>query len=175
MKFFREMLTFLVSKFSVYENDAAWRHWSREPITTPRMFMSRFIQTDYHADRFSYHTARINLNTLYRKGDHNHPIITKREVWLLRTWFGLVNKLVSLTWLLWALRSFRRFTSHCITLQDKCGVDFYHFKIRESTLVVATVWKCNFSRWRKNGRKNRYLNILTHRSATKTNKELIST
>jgi len=30
----------------------------------------------------------------------------------LRTWFGLapVNKLVSLTWLLWALRSFRRFT-----------------------------------------------------------------
>ena len=37
----------------------------------------------------------------------------KREVWLLRTWFGiaLVNELVSLTWLLWALRSFCRFTS----------------------------------------------------------------
>src|SRR6218665_3179643 len=37
---------------------------------------------------------------------------TKREVWLLRTGFGIavVNKLVSLTWLLWALRSFRSFT-----------------------------------------------------------------
>jgi len=39
---------------------------------------------------------------------------TKREVWLLWTWFGItpVNKLVFLTWLLWALRSFRRFTLH---------------------------------------------------------------
>src|SRR6218665_1427689 len=39
---------------------------------------------------------------------------TKREVWLLRTGFGIasVNKLVSLTWLLWALRSFRSFTLH---------------------------------------------------------------
>jgi len=39
---------------------------------------------------------------------------TKQEVWLLRTWFGIapVNKLVSLTWLLWSLRSFRRFTLH---------------------------------------------------------------
>ena len=45
---------------------------------------------------------------------------TKREVWLLRTGFGRpkapVNKLVSLTWLLWALRSFRSFTLHYITL-----------------------------------------------------------
>src|SRR6218665_2165855 len=42
---------------------------------------------------------------------------TKREVWLLRTGFGIapVNKLVSLTWLLWALRSFRSFTLHYIT------------------------------------------------------------
>src|SRR6218665_3717138 len=41
----------------------------------------------------------------------------KRKVWLLRTGFGIarVNKLVSLTWLLWALRSFRRHTSHYIT------------------------------------------------------------
>src|SRR6218665_222828 len=40
---------------------------------------------------------------------------TKREVWLLRTGFGItpVNKLVSLTWLLWAL-SFRNFTLHYI-------------------------------------------------------------
>src|SRR6218665_148287 len=40
----------------------------------------------------------------------------KREVWLLRTGFGIapVNKLVSLTWLLWALRSFRSFTLHYI-------------------------------------------------------------
>src|SRR6218665_2200811 len=38
----------------------------------------------------------------------------EREVWLLRTGFGIapVNKLVSLTWLLWALRSFRSFTLH---------------------------------------------------------------
>ena len=34
----------------------------------------------------------------------------------LRTWFGMapVNKLVSLTWLLWTLRCFRRFTLHYI-------------------------------------------------------------
>jgi len=33
---------------------------------------------------------------------------TKREVWLLRTWFGIVpvNKQVSLMWLLWVPRSF---------------------------------------------------------------------
>jgi len=38
----------------------------------------------------------------------------KREAWLLWTWFyiALVNKLVSLTWFLWALRSFQRFTLH---------------------------------------------------------------
>ena len=35
---------------------------------------------------------------------------TKWEVWLLRSWFDIVNKLVSLTWLLWALRIFWRFT-----------------------------------------------------------------
>src|SRR6218665_3953320 len=37
---------------------------------------------------------------------------TKQEVWLLRTGFGIapVNKLVSLTWLFWALRSFQSFT-----------------------------------------------------------------
>jgi len=46
----------------------------------------------------------------------------KREVWLLRTWFGPapVYKLVSLTWLLWALRNFLRFklqfALHYITL-----------------------------------------------------------
>ena len=41
---------------------------------------------------------------------------TKREVWLLLTGFGIapVNNLVSLTWLLWALRSFRSFTWHYI-------------------------------------------------------------
>src|SRR6218665_22905 len=41
---------------------------------------------------------------------------TKREVWLLRTGSGIapVNKLVSLTWLLGALRSFRSFTLHYI-------------------------------------------------------------
>src|SRR6218665_1800279 len=46
---------------------------------------------------------------------------TKREVWLLRTGFGIApaNKLVSLTWLLWALRSFRSFTLHYITLHNR--------------------------------------------------------
>src|SRR6218665_3831870 len=41
----------------------------------------------------------------------------KRDVWLLRTGLGIapVNKLVSLTWLLWALRSFRSFTLNYIT------------------------------------------------------------
>ena len=41
---------------------------------------------------------------------------TKWEIWLLRTWFGMamVNKLVSLTWLLWVLRSFQGFTLHYI-------------------------------------------------------------
>ena len=46
------MEKFLVSRFSVCENDAARRHWSREPITTlsaPSMFMFRFILTDYNA------------------------------------------------------------------------------------------------------------------------------
>src|SRR6218665_724567 len=49
----------------------------------------------------------------------------KREVWLLRTGFGIVpvNKLVSLTWLLCALRSFRRFTLHHITFQN---IKFLH-------------------------------------------------
>ena len=47
---------------------------------------------------------------------------TKREVWLLRTGFGIapMNKLVSLTWLLWALRSFRSFTLHYIALNFCC-------------------------------------------------------
>jgi len=39
---------------------------------------------------------------------------TKRDAWLMHAWFHIVqaNKLVSLTWLLWALRSFQRFTLH---------------------------------------------------------------
>src|SRR6218665_2692279 len=56
------------------------------------------------------------------RGDRSIPLgtETKREVWLLRTGFGIapVNKLVSLTWLLWALRSFRSFTLHYITGLD---------------------------------------------------------
>src|SRR6218665_2553733 len=46
---------------------------------------------------------------------------TNREAWPLRTGFGIapVNKLVSLTWLLWALRSFRSFTLHYITLHKR--------------------------------------------------------
>src|SRR6218665_1903668 len=48
------MEKFLVSRFSIYENDAASSHWSREPITTlsgPLMFMFSVIRTDYHAGR----------------------------------------------------------------------------------------------------------------------------
>src|SRR6218665_1530510 len=50
----------------------------------------------------------------------------KREVWLLRTGFGIVpvNKLVSLMWLLWALTSFRRFTLHYITNFSKVRLPF---------------------------------------------------
>ena len=51
---------------------------------------------------------------------------TKREAWLLRTWFGIVpaNKLVSMTWLLWALRSFWRFTLHYnfLLFADRAGL-----------------------------------------------------
>src|SRR6218665_259110 len=45
---------------------------------------------------------------------------TKREVWLLRTGFCIapVNKLVSLTWLLWAVRSFRSFTLHYYNINN---------------------------------------------------------
>src|SRR6218665_3573119 len=39
----------------------------------------------------------------------------KREGWLLRTGFNIAP--VSLTWLLWALRSFRRVTLHYITCE----------------------------------------------------------
>jgi len=41
---------------------------------------------------------------------------TERNAWLLRTSFdtALVNKLVSLTWLSWALRRFQRFTLHYV-------------------------------------------------------------
>ena len=44
-------------------------------------------------------------------------VVLLYTVWLLRTWFGAspVNKLVSLTWLLWAPRSFRRFPLRYIT------------------------------------------------------------
>ena len=54
---------------------------------------------------------------------------TKWEVWLLRTWFDIapVNKLVSLTWLLWALRRFRIFTLHYI---ESCEID-----------LIMTYWK----------------------------------
>src|SRR6218665_421089 len=61
---------------------------------------------------------------------------TKRKVWLLRTGFGIapVNKLVSLTWLLWALRSFRSFTLHYIyaygsTLKVRCPERIWGLKI----------------------------------------------
>ena len=49
---------------------------------------------------------------------------TKREVWLLRTWFsiGPVNKLDSLTWLLWRLEVFGYL--HYITLQVTTRVLF---------------------------------------------------
>src|SRR6218665_22485 len=55
---------------------------------------------------------------------------TKREVCLLRTGFGIapVNKLVSLTWLLWALRSFRSFTL------------YYSLKYRDNGCCSRSGW-----------------------------------
>src|SRR6218665_4127977 len=51
---------------------------------------------------------------------------------------GPVNKLVSRTWLLWALRSFRSFTLHCITLllrpiSDRPHFSCIHYKIASLT------------------------------------------
>src|SRR6218665_3094713 len=69
------MKKFLVSRFSVYENDAALRHWSREPITTlsaPSMCMSRFIRTDYHAGQIFIPHRHLFL---YRKSPANYPDI----------------------------------------------------------------------------------------------------
>src|SRR6218665_2227570 len=67
-------------------------------------------------------------------------LATKREVWLLRTGFGIapVNKLVSLTWLLWALRSFRSFTLHLhyITLQEKLRSKFQSTRSSYVTLLA---------------------------------------
>ena len=66
------------------------------------------------------------------------------EVWLLRTGFGIapVNKLVSLTWLLWALRSFRSFTLHNITCGRRGGGEVRadthaeNFEIYDLLLIV---------------------------------------
>jgi len=46
--------------------------------------------------------------------NHSPTLSPRLDLPRFWTWFGLVpvNKLVSLTWLLWALRSFRRFTLH---------------------------------------------------------------
>jgi len=53
-----------LSRSFVDENDAAWRVWLREPITTlsgPWVFMFRIIRTDYHAGRiFIPHRPRRN-------------------------------------------------------------------------------------------------------------------
>ena len=58
--------------------------------------------------------------------------VRNREVWLLWTGFGIapVNKLVFLTWLLWALRSFRSFTLHYITFYIVLHYITLHFTLR---------------------------------------------
>src|SRR6218665_1790423 len=70
---------------------------------------------------------------------------TKREVWLLRTGFGIApaNKLVSLTWLLWALRSFRRFTLHYITSCVICIGYGFPFGQAAVAPVAARTGPCN--------------------------------
>ena len=74
----------------------------------------------------------------------------KREVLLLHTWFGIapVNKLVSLTWLLRALRSFWRFTLHYIISDFKCeGAIFSAWTIfsnNETNLILFSLNVCVF-------------------------------
>src|SRR6218665_1503378 len=74
---------------------------------------------------------------------------TKREVWLLRTGFGIavVNKLVSTTGLLWALRNFPIFTLHYI--QQKLLHNRNHnriFKLEISTAPIkAKSWEPAYS------------------------------
>jgi len=70
----------------------------------------------------------------------------KREVWLLRTWFGIapVNKLVSLTWLLWVLRSFQRFTLHYVkSSASSWVVDFVskYFRRHDRNDNIILAWK----------------------------------
>jgi len=57
--------------------------------------------------------AHLKLNTVSTPLDHNRSyLLPKLVCWVWNCCAAAsVNKLVSLTWLLWALRSFRRFTS----------------------------------------------------------------
>ena len=87
---------------------------------------------------------------------------TKREVWLLRTGFGIapVNKLVSLTWLLWALRSFRSFTLHYITV----------LHVPRSSAFLLSVWissphnslNINYQSWKPKQLPNNHFLVVTN-------------
>ena len=83
-----------------------WKQNSlRYPIPVPLLrHHTSAIITDCH--RSTTLSPRLDLSGFWPGTE------TKRVVWLLRTGFGIapVIKLVSLTWLLWALRSFRKFT-----------------------------------------------------------------
>ena len=70
---------------------------------------------------------------------------TKREVWLLRIWFGLapMNKLVSLTWLLWALRGFWRSTLNYFTTEGQNNGWIYAFRDNNYTSWIHV---CMFTR-----------------------------
>jgi len=40
-------------------------HENQSTLSAPSMFMSRFIRTDFHADRFSYHTGSVIPDRFY--------------------------------------------------------------------------------------------------------------
>ena len=84
--------------------------WSILPLSQTVTFLDPlFSLTGYN--RSHTLSSRLDLPGFWPGNE------TKWEVWLLWTWFGIVpmSKLVSLTWLLWALRSFPRFTLNTIT------------------------------------------------------------
>ena len=82
-----------------------------------QLYLRTFIFWDGHTNVYHYHWLQPYHNTISSAWPSR--ILTwhrmKQEAWLLLAWFdiALVNKLVSLTRLLWALRSVRKFTLHC--------------------------------------------------------------
>ena len=95
-------------------------------------------------------------------------IETKREVRLLQSWFGLapVNKLVSLAWLLWALKRFWRLTLHSIMISlqlctmDACLEKGMHFLFLIGFHSMPHCFKASGLHWALLQRLHVYLNLL---------------